>query len=84
MLSVKQAINIAKKKYPRGNIESLIVYNGLYVFKITNDDELEGDMDPFYSVDIMSGEFRDFSIITDGNIVEITKLFRESDILKTN
>lgn len=84
MLSIKQAINIAKKKYPQGNIESLIVYNGLYVFKIINDDELEGDMDPFYSVDIMSGEFRDFSIITDGNIAEITKLFLESDILNTN
>ena len=32
-------------------------------------------MDPFYSVNINTGEFRDFSILTDGDIGEITNLF---------
>lgn len=78
MLSVKQAVNTVKKNLPDGNIDSMIVYNGLYVFKVFNDDELEGQMDPFYSVNMETGEFRDFSILTDGNITEIVKLFNES------
>ena len=83
MLSVKQAVNTVKKNLPDGNIDSMIVYNGLYVFKVFNDDELEGQMDPFYSVNMETGEFRDFSIITDGNTSEIVKLFNESKKLKT-
>ena len=83
MLSVKQAVNIVKNNIPTGNIESMIIYNGLYVFKVFVDDELEGQMDPFYSVNMKTGEFRDFSIITDGNTSEIVKLFNESKKLKT-
>lgn len=83
MLSVKQAVNTVKNNIPTGNIESMIIYNGLYVFKVFTDDELEGRMDPFYSVNMETGEFRDFSIITDGNTSEIVKLFNESKKLKT-
>lgn len=83
MLSVKQAVNMVKNNIPTGNIESMIIYNGLYVFKVFTDDELEGQMDPFYSVNMETGEFRDFSIITDGNTSEIVKLFNESKKLKT-
>lgn len=83
MLSVKQAVNTVKKNLPGGNVDSMIVYNGLYVFKVFDNDELEGQMDPFYSVNMETGEFRDFSILTDGNITEIVKLFNESKKLKT-
>lgn len=83
MLSIKQAVNTVNKNIPDGNIDSMIVYNGLYVFKVFIDDELEGQMDPFYSVDMKTGEFRDFSIITDGNISEIVKLFSESKKLSS-
>lgn len=77
MLSIKDATKIAKKSIPYGNIEGVIYYNGLYVFQIFTRDELEGDMDPFYSVDATSGEFRDFSVITDGNTVEILTAFEK-------
>ena len=83
MLSIKQAVNTVKKTLPDGRIDSMIVYNGLYIFKVFTEDELEGQMDPFYSVNIETGEFRDFSIITDGNISEIVKLFNESTKLET-
>ena len=74
---------MVKNNIPTGNIESMIIYNGLYVFKVFADDELEGQMDPFYSVNMKTGEFRDFSIITDGDTSEIVKLFNESKKLKT-
>lgn len=75
MLSPDQARSIVKSKMPKGKIQSFIRYNGLYVFKVFTEDEYEGQMDPFYSVNERTGEFRDFSIITDGDISEITRLF---------
>ena len=46
-----------------------------YIFKVFIDNGFEKEMDPFYSVNINTGEFRDFSILTDGDIGEITNLF---------
>lgn len=75
MLSINQAKDIIEKNIPDGKIQSAIEYNGLYVFQVFTDDELEGEMDPFYSVNMKNGEFSDFSIITDGDISELTELF---------
>lgn len=82
MLSFTQAIDVIKSNIPDGSIQSAIEYNGLYVFMVFDSDELEGQMDPFYSVDIQTGEFRDFSIITDGDISEINNLFLNDPIYK--
>lgn len=83
MLDINQAIDVVKSKIPDGFINSAIEYNGLYVFMVFSDDELEGQMDSFYSVDIQTGEFRDFSIITDGDISEISNLFSENPVYKS-
>lgn len=83
MLDINQAIDVVKSKNPDGSIQSAIEYNGLYVFMVFGDDELEGQMDSFYSVDIQTGEFRDFSIITDGDISEINSLFLNSPVYKS-
>lgn len=84
MLSIKQAVRIVQKNLPTWRIESAILYKNSYVFKVFNDDELEGAMDPFYSVNAETGEFRDFSIITDGDIREIARLFNEHDLLNSH
>ena len=74
-VSLQKAINIVKKNIPNGKIDASIRYRDLYLFKVFIDNGFEKDMDPFYSVNINSGEFRDFSILTDGDIGEITNLF---------
>ena len=74
-VSLQKAINIVKKNIPNGKIDASIRYRDLYLFKIFIDNGFEKEMDPFYSVNINTGEFRDFSILTDGNIGEITNLF---------
>lgn len=79
MLSVNDAMKIVKKNIPDGSIQAVIVYKDLYVFQVFTDDELEGQMDPFYSVNINTGEFRDFSILTDGDTSEIVRLFTEAN-----
>ena len=83
MLDINQAIDVVKSKIPDGFINSAIEYNGFYVFMVFSDDALEGQMDSFYSVDIQTGEFRDFSIITDGDISEISNLFSENPVYKS-
>lgn len=74
-VSLQKAINIVKKNIPNGKIDASIRYRDLYLFKVFIDNGFEKEMDPFYSVNINSGEFRDFSILTDGDIGEITNLF---------
>lgn len=74
-VSLQKAINIVKKNIPNGKIDASIRYRDLYLFKVFIDNGFEKEMDPFYSVNINTGEFRDFSILTDGDIGEITNLF---------
>lgn len=74
-VSLQKAINIVKKNIPNGKIDASIRYSDLYLFKVFIDNGFEKEMDPFYSVNINTGEFRDFSILTDGDIGEITNLF---------
>lgn len=75
MLSELDAKSIVTLAFPDDRIEPPIVYRGLYVFQVFSDDPVEGDHDPFFSVNQRTGELRDFSILTDGNTKEITDLF---------
>ena len=75
MLNEKQAAAIIAKKIPKGTIQNVIDYRGLFIFQVFIEDPFEEDMDPFYSVNKQTGEFKEFSIITDGDITEVTALF---------
>lgn len=76
MLSEQEATAIVRDAFPGSRIEPPIDYRGVYLFMVFNDDDpLEGDQDPFFSVEQSTGELRDFSIITDGDPNEITEKF---------
>lgn len=78
MFDHNQATEVVRKMLPNGRIQKFVVYNDLYLFQVFTDDPDEEEMDPFYSVNRATGEFKEFSIITDGNISEIMALFAES------
>jgi hypothetical protein len=78
MLTEQEALQIVQKHFPQGNIQAYIQYRDVYLFQIFRADEYEEEDDPFYSVHMASGEFRDFSIITDGDTTEIVSLFAEA------
>lgn len=42
-------------------------YKGQYIISAPTSDPLEGEMDPFYSVDMETGRFRDFPILLPEN-----------------
>ena len=76
-LSIEEAKKIAQKNYPDGYIRSVVVYNGLYILKIFNDDPDEGIMDPFFSVHPDTGEFKGFSVLSrDVDMTELARLFK--------
>lgn len=75
MLSEVDATNLLKRVFPTSKINSPISYKGLYVFQVFSSDPDEGQYDPFMSVNQTTGEIKDFSVITDGNINDITNLF---------
>jgi len=74
VLDEKQAIAKAKAVFPEGDIKWVIDYRDSYLFLIYDQDPLEGDQDPFYIVNKDTGVMRDFSILEDGDINEITRL----------
>jgi hypothetical protein len=78
MLSVSEATKRIKKVFPDAKIGANIDYRGLYIFQVFLDLPEEAGFDPFFSVNKQTGEVRDFSVITDGNISEINKLFLEA------
>ena len=78
MFSPTDAAKIIKENHPLGEIQSFIDYGNVYIFQVFNKRPGEEEMDPFYSVDKSTGEFAEFSILTDGNTKEITSLFAEA------
>lgn len=79
MLDFKDAKRIIEKNLPNGIIKSAILYDGSYVFMVFID---EDEFDPFYSVDSENGEFRDFSILTDGDTSTIIRNFALNNLIK--
>ena len=78
MLSDKEALLIIEKNLPKSIVKKYIEYKNLFVFQVFIDDPNEGGFDPYYSVNKDTKEFRDFSIITDGDITELMSLFEKS------
>jgi hypothetical protein len=79
MLDRQEATLVVQKNLPEGDIQNLIEYQDLYVFQVFSPDPDEGQYDPFFSVHMETGEFRDFSILKDGNTAQIIALFLEED-----
>jgi hypothetical protein len=77
MLTKDQAIKIAMSAFPIATIDCVIEYQDLFVLKMHIPRPLETIWDPFYSVNRNTGEFRDFSIVTDGNTAELISLFQK-------
>lgn len=78
MIDIDEATKIVQKAIPDGKIQASVVYNDLYLFQVFNTDPFEEEMDPFFSVHRETGEFRDFSIITDGKTAEVVALFKKA------
>lgn len=81
MLSEQEAIAALKKLNPERVPKRIIRYKGLYIILAPGPDPMEGNFDPFFSVDMETGAVREYSIFQDGKAREIGELFeKEPDI----
>ena len=74
MLSINQAASIVKKNLPGCTIEKVVIYKNFYLFKVNTNDDEAGYNDPFYTVDIRSGKFDDFSLLRSDDVDTIVNL----------
>ena len=78
MLDEKAARDVVTTNLPDGEIQYVVSYKNLFIFQVFSGDPEEREFDPFFTVDKTTGEFSDFSLITDGN-PEIFKLLEEAN-----
>ena len=74
MLNRLQAQAQLVKAFPEETPKAWTVYQDLYLFRVEHPSAAEKNWDPFFSVDHITGEVRDFSVLTDGNLSEIGAL----------
>lgn len=80
MLDIQMATRIVQKEIPHRRIVAHISYKDLWVFQAFDDnDPLEGEFDPFYSVNKKTGEFNEYSVLTDGDPREVQQLFLQAN-----
>jgi hypothetical protein len=67
IMTEAEAFKIAMKYMaPGSKLMKTVEYGNLFIFHINGPDPLEGDLDPFFSVDKTTGKFSDFSIVDGG------------------
>lgn len=74
MLNSAEALAQVKKTLPEVKIQTWTEYRQLYLVRVKYPYPGEEDFDPFFSVNKVTGEIRDFSVITDGDLSEISAL----------
>jgi hypothetical protein len=74
MFNQSQAQTQLEKFYPEATIKEWTTYLDFYLFRVEHPDLEEKNWDPFFSVDNLTGEVRDFSVLTDINSSEFSKL----------
>lgn len=74
MLTESQAQIQVEKALPGIKVKAWTRYQDLYLIRVEYPSEEEKDWDPFFSVDILTGEVYEFSVLTDGDINEIAAL----------
>lgn len=79
MLSIDKAKKVILKNIPNGKIKKCVVYKNLFVFQVFTDDLLEGNYDPFYSVDRNTAKFDGFKLFEPGVFDEVMDLFENPD-----
>lgn len=66
-LTEPEALKTAwKYMAPGSKFVKSATYGNLFIFQINGPDPLEGNLDPFFSVDKTTGKFSDFSIVEGG------------------
>lgn len=75
MSDEEKAKALVAKTFPGIAIKDCFRYKDLYLVRVEQQSADEADYDPFLSVDLQTGVVKEFSVITDGDPVEIAEAF---------
>ena len=79
MVSIIEAEKVIKRELPEGKVVDRAPYKNLFIFVVDVPSEGEEMMDPYYSVNKETGEFKEFSVTKDINPLELVGLFTEGE-----
>lgn len=83
MLSSDEAIVKLKAFIPDCDPLKVVTFNGLYIFLAPRTSDLdEGYYDPYFSVDMNTGEAKGYSLFQDGKAKEIASLFENAPYIE--
>lgn len=74
-VTVQEASHIIKQNLVDGSINAAIPWEDNWLFSVYTSDPDEGELDPFYAVDMKTGAFSGFSIVGDQDTTGILKAF---------
>lgn len=77
MVDLKQATEIVKFHFPDGDIKAVVEHKGKFVFQVFNNLPFEENLDPYFTVDKVTGEFLDFSWLMEADIA-LSNLFEKA------
>ncbi len=77
MLSVNQAKSEVESAIPGVKVEVCVPYKGGFLARVIFPSADEANYDPFFMVNAHTGEVQEFSVMTDGDPVEVAEAFEQ-------
>lgn len=68
-----------EKAIPGAKVEACVPYKGGYLARAVLPSAEEANWDPFFIVNANTGEIQEFSVMTDGDPLEIAEAFEQGD-----
>lgn len=76
-LNATQAKTLVGLSYPEARIVDCFEYKDLFLVRIQHPSEEEADYDPFFSVNVNTGEVNEFSVIANGDPSGLAEAFEK-------
>ena len=77
MLSPREATQIILSRLPGSKVKRIVRYKNRYIAVVDTKAPGESLFDPFFSVDVNTGAFSGFSLLTDEDADEVFNLLSE-------
>lgn len=74
-ISSEDAKKLVGKKIRGSTVQACVPYKGDFLLRVKHHSADEADFDPFYLVKSETGEVQEFSVMDDGDPLEIAKAF---------
>lgn len=79
MLSVDDAKNEVESAIKGATVEACVPYKGGFLARVKLPSAEEANYDPFFMVNAHTGEVQEFSVMTDGDPLEVAAAFERGE-----